>query len=159
LPDDVKKASSFQEAHDVKSASVLSAIAALGIATAIGLSPASAAGSVTPSAGAYSAKQAADGKTLYGDNCSSCHGVNLRGVIGPALVGDAFTSQWTNEPASDMYGLMSKNMPLGAPGSLKASEYLAITAYLLQQNKYPVGATPLTLAKLKTVKLSAAPRK
>ena len=137
----------------MKRASVLSAVAALGIATALGLSPAPAAAAVTPSAGAYSAKQAAAGKTLYGDNCSSCHGVDLRGVAGPALTGDAFTSQWTNEPVSDMYGLMSKNMPLGAPGSLKPSEYLAITAYLLQQSKYPAGATPLTIAKLKTVRL------
>jgi mono/diheme cytochrome c family protein len=159
LLDDVMEASCFQEALYVKSTSVLSAIAALGIVSALGVSPALAAGSVVASTGAYTAKQAAAGAALYGDNCSSCHGVNLRGVVGPALVGDAFTSQFTNEPVSDVYGLMSKNMPLGAPGSLKASEYLAITAYILKQNKYPAGAAPLTMASLKTVMLSAGPRK
>ncbi len=79
----------------------------------------------------------------------------MHGPAGPALIGDAFTSQFTNEPVSDMYGLMSKNMPLGSPGSLKPAEYLAITAYILQRNKYPAGTAPLTQAKLKTIKILA----
>jgi hypothetical protein len=46
-------------------------------------------------------------------------------------------------------------MPLGNPGSLKPAEYLEITAYLLQRNKYPAGPAPLTQAKLKTIKIVA----
>jgi mono/diheme cytochrome c family protein len=135
----------------------LSGTAALAIAAAFGIGPVPAQSSVTPVQGAYTAKQAAAGAKLYAENCSGCHGATLRGTVAPALVGDAWTSQFTNEPVSDMYGLMSKNMPLGAPGTLKPAEYLAITAYILQQNKYKAGTMPLTTAKLKTIKIVSPP--
>ena len=130
----------------------------LALAVALGVGPLRAqTPSSTPSKGVYTAAQAATGAKLYAADCSACHGATLRGPAGPALIGNAFTSQWTNEPASDMYGLMSKNMPLGAPGSLKPDEYLAITAYILEQNKFMAGNAPLTEAKLKSIKIAAPP--
>jgi len=138
----------------VKRSRVLLMAAILTIAVALGYSPLRAQTTNPRSApGSYTAAQAAAGAKLYEANCSACHGATMRGPAGPALIGDAFTAQWTNEPASDMYGLMSKNMPLGDPGSLKPAEYLEITAYLLQRNKYPAGPMPLTQARLKTIKI------
>jgi mono/diheme cytochrome c family protein len=136
----------------VKSTRMLLMAAIFAIATASGISPLQAQTS-SRVAGAYTAAQAAAGAKTYAARCSACHGVNLRGVNAPALVGNAFTSQWTNEPASDVYTMMTSNMPLDAPGSLKPAEYLAILAYILQQNKYPAGSTPLTQANLKSIKI------
>jgi mono/diheme cytochrome c family protein len=134
----------------VKQARALPIIAALGLA-ALGLTPLQA--QPNTSSGVYTADQAAAGARLYAANCSGCHGANLRGVSAPALIGNAFTSQWTDEPASDVYMMMSSNMPPSAPGSLTRADYLAIMAYILQQNKYPPGRTPLTEARLKLIKI------
>jgi mono/diheme cytochrome c family protein len=154
--DDVTKKVSFEEVGFVKCSQVLSMAAILAVAVAAGLSPLRAqTANPRSAAGNYTAAQAKAGAKLYDANCSACHGANMHGPAGPALIGDAFTSQFTNEPVSDMYGLMSKNMPLGDPGSLKPAEYLEITAFILQRNKYPAGKMPLTQAKLKTIKIVA----
>ena len=133
---------------------VLPVAVILAIAAASGLNPLRAQTSRSgPSQGAYTAAQAAAGAKLYTATCSACHGATLRGITAPALIGDAFTSQFTGEPAEDAYVLMSGNMPLTAPGSLKPAEYLALMAYILQQNKFPAGNTPLTETKLKSIKI------
>jgi mono/diheme cytochrome c family protein len=156
FPDDVTKQVSSKEVGFVKRSCMLPMAAILAVAVAMGYSPLWAQTThLRPGPGTYTAAQAAGGAKLYDANCSACHGATMRGPAGPALIGDAFTAQWTNEPVSDMYGLMSKNMPLGAPGSLKPSDYVAITAYLLKVNNYPAGSTPLTQAKLKTIKITA----
>ena len=149
----------FEEVGFVKYSRALPMALILAAAAATGMSPLRAQTSHPMAAnGSYTAAQAAAGGKLYEADCSACHGANMHGPLGPALIGDAFTSQFTNEPVSDMYGLMSKNMPQGDPGSLKPAEYLEITAYILQRNKYAAGTAPLTLAKLKTIKLDAASR-
>jgi mono/diheme cytochrome c family protein len=155
----VTKKVSFEEVGFVKCSRVLPMAAILAVAVATGLSPLRAQTTHPMAAkGGYTAAQAAAGGKLYAADCSACHGADMHGPAGPALIGDAFTSQFTNEPVSDMYGLMSKNMPLSDPGSLKPAEYLEVTAYILQRNKYPAGTTPLTLAKLKTIKIVAPSR-
>ena len=128
---------------------VLPLAAVLAIAATSGLSGAPTGG------GAYTAEQAAIGETLYKANCSACHGADLRGPAGPALIGNAFTAQWTGESAYDPYSLMIKNMPLNAPGSLAPAQYLAIMAYILEQNKFAAGSTPASPDTLKHVILVA----
>lgn len=107
--------------------------------------------------GVYTAAQATAGARLYAAQCSSCHGASLRGGVGPALIGDAFTAQWTGEPASDPYTMMTTNMPQTAPGSLKPAEYLDIMAFILQKNAFPAGAMPLTAGALRSITLHAPP--
>jgi mono/diheme cytochrome c family protein len=107
--------------------------------------------------GVYTAAQAAAGARLYAAQCSACHGATLRGGVGPALIGDAFTAQWTGEPASDPYRMMTTNMPLTAPGSLKPAEYLEIMAFILQKNAFGAGVTPLTPASLRSITIVAPP--
>ncbi len=96
------------------------------------------------STGVYTAAQAGAGGTLYAAQCSQCHGVKLEGISGPALAGPDFMSKWSGQTADDLRDIIATQMPLTSPGSLKPAEVIAVLAYILQQNKYPAGTTPLT---------------
>ena len=54
---------------------------------------------------------------------------------------------------TDLRDIIATQMPLTNPGSLKPAQVDAVLAYILQQNKYPAGDTPLTADKSKTVKI------
>jgi mono/diheme cytochrome c family protein len=123
--------------------------ALLTIAVSLAL-PQQARSSAAPAAAppaTLAAQESAGGK-LFAAQCSACHGANLRGVAGPALIGDAFTAQFTDEPASDTYALMSKWMPVTAPGTLTPTQYVALMAYILDKNHLVSGTAPLTRASL-----------
>jgi mono/diheme cytochrome c family protein len=131
---------------------VVPVAALLALAAVSGFSPIRAqSGAAGMSDGVYTADQAAAGAALYAADCSVCHAANLRGGAYPALIGPAFVAQWTGEPAADTYAAMSTRMPQGAPGSLKPAEYLALMAYILQQNHYPAGSAPLTQDRLASI--------
>lgn len=105
------------------------------------------------SAGVYTAAQATAGAAIFTAQCSECHGAKLEGVSGPALAGPDFMSKWSGQTADDLRDIIANQMPLTLPGSLKPAEVLSVLAYILQQNKYPAGDTPLTAAKSKLVKI------
>lgn len=109
--------------------------------------------SADDAAGYFTQAQADRGKTLFSANCSQCHGANLEGISGPALAGKDFQSGWASRTAFDLYDVMSTEMPLTAPASLKPDEYLALTAYVLSKNGFPAGSTALDKAKLKGISL------
>ena len=134
---------------------VLPVAAILAISVVSGFHPSEAQGAAPAVEGAYTAAQAAAGEKLYAANCSACHGATLTGGVWPSLVGDAFTSQWIGRSAGDVYYVMSTQMPVGAAGSLKPGEYVALLAYILQQNKYPSGSVPLTRASAKSVEITS----
>jgi len=92
----------------------------------------------------YSADQASAGATLYASNCAMCHGKDLTGMAGPALKGKNFAPARANYHVRDIFTIVSQNMPATAPGSLAHDDYVKIMAFLMQQNGYPAGATPLT---------------
>lgn len=77
----------------------------------------------------YTQAQASQGKALYAAQCSSCHGANLQGVSAPALTGASFGH--ANLSISQLRTIVTTQMPLSAPGSLKPQQYAAIIAYLL----------------------------
>jgi mono/diheme cytochrome c family protein len=105
------------------------------------------------SGGVYTAAQAAAGATIFAAQCSTCHGVSLEGISGPQLAGADFMSKWTGQTADDLRDVIASEMPLTNPGSLKPDEVLSVLAYILQQNKYPAGSSPLTAPSTKTVKI------
>ena len=109
--------------------------------------------STAQSAGVYTQAQAAQGAQLYAGQCASCHGVKLEGGTGPQLAGSDFIGKWSGQTAGDVHDIISTQMPQTAPGSLKPAESLALIAYILQQNKYAAGASPLDVAKLNTIKI------
>jgi mono/diheme cytochrome c family protein len=104
----------------------------------------------TPAAGAaavpalYTAAQATAGMGKFLGNCGMCHGAKLQGLSGPSLKGPNFASDKADFSVSDVFTIVSQNMPATNPGSLEHDDYVQIMAYLLQQNGYPAGTTALT---------------
>ena len=90
----------------------------------------------------FSTDQAKRGRQVYGASCADCHGADLEGVVGPALVGPAFTRRWKppERSAGDLFYVLRTSMPKLAMGSLTPDDYTAVFAYLLLRNGWPAGA-------------------
>lgn len=85
----------------------------------------------------------AQGAALYQAQCAACHGVDGRGLTAEELVGGVGSlasaepektvgSYWPH--ASTLFDFIRRSMPLHAPGSLKADEVYALSAWLLHAN-------------------------
>ena len=94
--------------------------------------------------GWYTQDQAAHGHVTFNSYCAQCHRPDLKGALGPALVGDAFLSQWINKPLGDLFEFEHTKMPANNPGSVPDEKMWNITAYILQKNGFPAGSTPLS---------------
>nr|WP_321984719.1 c-type cytochrome [uncultured Lichenicoccus sp.] len=105
--------------------------------------PAAGGGSGDAAPALYTADQATAGKQKFADNCSQCHGDNLEGMAGPALKGDLFASAKANFQVGDIFNIVVKNMPSTQPGSLSHDDYTQIMSFILQQNGFPAGSSPL----------------
>ena len=99
------------------------------------------------SQGVYTDAQAALGESVFVRECVACHANNPAATAGdgtvPPLIGADFRFRWTGSPIADLFDSISQTMPLAAPASLSASEYAALTAYVLKLNGYPSGAARL----------------
>ena len=95
--------------------------------------------------GVYTEKQAAEGKLGYDKYCAECHHLTLRGTgHGPELAGPNFLVKWGNQPIANLDALIAAQMPAGAPHSLSAALYTAITAHLLRVNGATAGGESLS---------------
>jgi alcohol dehydrogenase (cytochrome c) len=104
--------------------------------------------------GHYTQAQAAAGAVVYSAKCSQCHGVNLQGQSGPALVGAVFQAYvGKSGTAASLYDFIHTQMPADKPGSLSQQQYLNVTAFILSRNGYPAGDLPLTPGVLAQVSL------
>jgi mono/diheme cytochrome c family protein len=94
----------------------------------------------------YTADQAAAGAGVYAQACAVCHGPVLEGIAAPALKGDTFRemAQAQQLTAETLLTVTVQTMPQSNPGSLTPDQYNQVTAYILQQNGYPAGDTPVT---------------
>jgi S-disulfanyl-L-cysteine oxidoreductase SoxD len=101
--------------------------------------------------GWFSQAQATGGHQYFNNLCAQCHGPELAGAAGPALVGQAFLDKWTKKPVSALYQFEHKNMPAVNPGSVPPDQLWAITAYILQRNGFPPGTHDLGAADAKRV--------
>ena len=96
--------------------------------------------------GSFSASQSTAGKAAYERSCADCHLPDLTGSRGPALVGQSFSSGWSDRSAGDLFATIRGTMPPGAEGSLGDEEYTNIVAYILQTNGHVPGFQPLRSA-------------
>ncbi len=96
------------------------------------------------SAPTYTAAQASLGKAAYEQSCASCHGPNLDdGPFGPPLKGVQFIQKYGGKSADGLFTVTSTTMPTASPGSLGASTYPQILAYVPQANAIVAGTREL----------------
>jgi alcohol dehydrogenase (cytochrome c) len=87
-----------------------------------------------------SAEQVDRGQRVYGASCAHCHGVELEGTVGPALVGPRFLYSWAKKGADDLYYILRTTMPKPAVGSLSEQAYADVMAFMLQRNGMAAGS-------------------
>jgi mono/diheme cytochrome c family protein len=99
----------------------------------------------------YTTEQARAGAKVFAAHCIACHGSGLEGVAskGPPIVGPAMRARrWR---IGRLYDFISHQMPANARGSLSARAYVAVAAFLLEQNGHPPGRVLLTPARISKV--------
>jgi PQQ-dependent dehydrogenase (s-GDH family) len=100
------------------------------------------AGAVNPAQ--FTLKQVNEGKKAYDGYCAVCHGSTLtNGTFGTPLGGEYFKGKWAGKPVSALFEKSRKTMPPASPGSLPASSYANIVAYILEVNGNNPGANEL----------------
>lgn len=81
-------------------------------------------------------EQVAEGRKIVGQSCSECHGVTLRGALGPALRDEGFTGSWGQRPLTALHDYTTSAMPPAGPGTLSEEQYNAIMAFILSNNGF-----------------------
>ena len=107
----------------------------------------------------FTAEQAERGSIVFSASCWGCHGRQLQGGDGPPLVGRDFLIRWSipTRTLDDLFAQIQVFMPKDLPESLPLESYVDVVAYILEQNGYQVGGTPLTSrsAELRKIRLRA----
>jgi mono/diheme cytochrome c family protein/SAM-dependent methyltransferase len=94
--------------------------------------------------GVFTEDQAKRGAVLFDRECAGCHGPDGEGGgMAPALVGEAFYAHYDGQTVGDLFDRNRTTMPVGREGQLSAQQNADITAFMLQVNKFPAGATEL----------------
>lgn len=86
--------------------------------------------------GVYTAAQAERGRELYANICQGCHNI-------ASQTGETFAKRWRGVLLSEMFRLMTEQMPKDDPGSLIPQERADVMAYMLKLNEFPVGTSEL----------------
>jgi cytochrome c len=122
------------------------------------------AAAADPAAGpvaVYTDAQAMNGRQVYYRTCANCHGEDLAGKVGPALTGRQFHQMVAAQKmtAPSLFQFIATQMPQTKPGSLTPTQCAEIMAFILKQNGYPSGNTPLSADNqdLGKINLAAAP--
>lgn len=102
--------------------------------------------------GVEAARLAQTGKQVYQQQCQVCHGDQGQGIVGPALIGSKASPAKYGPSANDLYTYIRTNMPQNAPGSLSTDQYLAVTTYLLLENKLVSPTQPIDENALQQIK-------
>ena len=98
--------------------------------------------------GVFTAAQARRGRRVYNQNCSSCHGPELRGgEMAPGIAGSDFIVFWTELPVGSLFERIRVSMPEDSPGRLSDQEYTDVVAFMLDSNSYPAGEVELPADK------------
>jgi mono/diheme cytochrome c family protein len=94
--------------------------------------------------GVYTAEQAQQGKAIYQDQCSVCHGDELEGQgRNSPLAGAEFLNKWTGQTVADLFMKTIVMMPAMDPGTMTPKDTAAVIAYILSENRFPAGKAEL----------------
>jgi alcohol dehydrogenase (cytochrome c) len=96
----------------------------------------------------YTQEEAERGEVAFESYCASCHWAESpgkAGLVGPALSGEDVRAGWglMGWTADDLFYVIRANMPPGEARSLSQQERLDLVAYILRENEFPAGDTPL----------------
>ena len=92
----------------------------------------------------YTLQQSELGRTAYAANCAACHGPHLSdGALGKPLKGPEFMRKYGGHSVRDLYEITRTTMPSSKPGSLDATTYAALVAFILHENAIVAGKEPL----------------
>ena len=105
--------------------------------------------------GVFTTAQADRGKAVFHAHCASCHDPSEQGEA-PLLSGDVFMRNWEGHSVGRLYSKIIEEMPANNPESVASAQKLDVLTYILHENGFPSGATPLsgepeTLARIQIV--------
>ena len=93
------------------------------------------------------------GKAVFVERCAKCHGEQGEGKLGRALIGSA-SNLGGYGTARGLFDYTRRIMPIDAPGKLLESEYWAVLAYILNQNRILPDGTTLGRQNAATIRLT-----
>jgi hypothetical protein len=94
--------------------------------------------------GVFTDAQADRGASGFTTHCEGCHGRELAGGMGPALVGPGFMRNWTGLTLRELFHHVRVAMPEEAVSSVTDREKLDILAFIFRRNGFPSGNRELT---------------
>lgn len=86
--------------------------------------------------GVYTAAQAERGQATFSARCAGCHAPGF-------FQAGTFLRAWAGRPVRSLFRRLRQTMPEDNPGGLRAREYAAVIAYILELNGYPAGSEAL----------------
>jgi S-disulfanyl-L-cysteine oxidoreductase SoxD len=111
--------------------------------------------------GVYTSAQAERGSKLFAENCSACHGAEMKAGPGaPSLVGPEFQFSWDKKSVGGLFDYARMFMPPGQTGALRDEQYADIVAAILKGNGFPASETaqlPAIKADLDAIQIREKP--
>ena len=114
----------------------------------------------SPEPGAtFTRAQVDAGSRVYARTCAQCHGARLDDGVADPLAGSVFMKKWATPDRSldDLLFVTRNSMPKNAGGTLPASDYVAVVAYMLERNGYAAGATELVADQSRLARVHLTP--
>ncbi len=94
--------------------------------------------------GVYTQQQATRGAASFASTCTRCHSADASDDGRRPLAGKAFWESFRESTVDRLLDYVSKNMPNGAGGTLEATTYADLVAFILSRNDLPSGTAELT---------------
>ena len=105
--------------------------------------------------GVYTEAQATNGKSIFDEFCSSCHGQYLEGggQRAPGLRGDKFMESWREDNLGSLFTKIRTTMPRRSTRTMTEEESLILVTHILHENGFPAGTDELSVSMLSTVRI------